>query len=332
VKKALTTVALFVMAASVLISPSCSKGGYTGAVQTINLGSNTSGSCGLIYIAQERGFFNKEGLTVNLKDYDSGAVAIDDVIAGKMDIAWSSEFRLVRGALNKEKISAVAVINRFTDQFIFGLTDRGIKSIADLKGKKIGVPRNTITEYYLTLFLMFNGINLNNVSLIDVLPPQAIDALSNGKVDAAVVWEPYTSQMKAQLTDKAAVWSVQNTQPGFGVISSKNDWFAQNPQTIIQFLKALAQAQDYLTHNKEAAKRIIQTKLNIDNAAMDTVWAECQYSLALDQSLIIAMEDEARWMMSNNLTTEKQMPNFLDYIYADGLKAVTPGAVKIAGK
>jgi NitT/TauT family transport system substrate-binding protein len=41
------------------------------------------------------------------------------------------------------------------------------------------------------------------------------------------------------------------------------------------------------------------------------------------------MEEEARWMIRNNLTGEKQVPNFLDYIYEDGLKAVRPAAVNI---
>ena len=62
---------------------------------------------------------------------------------------------------------------------------------------------------------------------------------------------------------------------------------------------------------------------------METVWSQNQFSLSLDQSLITAMEDEARWMIKNNLTTEKQVPDFLDYIYEDGLKAVKPEAVNI---
>jgi ABC-type nitrate/sulfonate/bicarbonate transport system substrate-binding protein len=312
-------------------SASCSKG-YSGKAETINFGANPSGSCGLIYIAQERGFFASEGLTVNVKDYDSGSAAIDAVLNGGMDIAWSSEFRLVRGAFTKEKINAVAVINRFTDQFIFGRIDGGVKNIADLKGKKIGVPRNTITEFYLTLFLMFNRVSINDVVLVDVLPAQAMDALTTGKVDAAVVWEPYSSQIKVQLADRAVVWSVQNAQPGFGVICSRNDWLAENPQTIIRFLKSIAQAEDYIIRNTEAARRIIQTRLNYDDVAMDTVWSECQFSISLDQSFILAMEDEARWMTSNSLTTEKTIPNFLDYVYTDGLKAVKPDAVKITGK
>jgi NitT/TauT family transport system substrate-binding protein len=41
------------------------------------------------------------------------------------------------------------------------------------------------------------------------------------------------------------------------------------------------------------------------------------------------MEDEARWMIKNKLTTEKNIPDFLDYIYLDGMKAVKPEAVSI---
>ena len=61
--------------------------------------------------------------------------------------------------------------------------------------------------------------------------------------------------------------------------------------------------------------------MNLDAAYMETVWSQNQYSLSLDQSLIVAMEDEARWMISNGLTTEKQVPDFLNYIYEDGLKS-----------
>ena len=56
---------------------------------------------------------------------------------------------------------------------------------------------------------------------------------------------------------------------------------------------------------------------------------ENRFSLSIDQSLILAMEDEARWMISNKLTGEKQVPNFLDYIWDDGLKAIKPEAVNI---
>jgi NitT/TauT family transport system substrate-binding protein len=87
--------------------------------------------------------------------------------------------------------------------------------------------------------------------------------------------------------------------------------------------------EDYAIHNPVASKTMEQTKLNLDRATIETLWSENEIHLGLDQSLVIAMEDEARWMIANNLTAEKQVPNFNNYIYEDALKAMKPEAVNI---
>jgi NitT/TauT family transport system substrate-binding protein len=62
---------------------------------------------------------------------------------------------------------------------------------------------------------------------------------------------------------------------------------------------------------------------------MAAIWPEHQFSLTLDQGLVAAMEDETRWMIANNLTAATQVPDFLNYIYLDGLEAIKPEAVNI---
>jgi NitT/TauT family transport system substrate-binding protein len=62
---------------------------------------------------------------------------------------------------------------------------------------------------------------------------------------------------------------------------------------------------------------------------MASIWPQHQYSLSLDQSLLTAMEDEGRWMIANNLTSEKTLPDYSDYIYTKGLEAVIPESVNI---
>jgi hypothetical protein len=62
---------------------------------------------------------------------------------------------------------------------------------------------------------------------------------------------------------------------------------------------------------------------------METIWQRYEFYLSLEQSLITVMEDEARWMISNNLTAENNIPNFLHYIYEDALKTIKPEAVNI---
>ena len=97
-------------------------------------------------------------------------------------------------------------------------------------------------------------------------------------------------------------------------------------------MKSLSRAEDYINEHPAPARDILRRRLDYDDAFTEIIWSENQFYLALEQSLIIAMEDEARWMISNNLTGERTVPNFLEYIYTDGLKGISPGAVRIAGE
>ena len=64
---------------------------------------------------------------------------------------------------------------------------------------------------------------------------------------------------------------------------------------------------------------IVAKNLNYTNSYIASVWSDYQYTVTLDQSFIALMQDEARWLISNNLTNATAIPNFNDYIYSDGL-------------
>jgi NitT/TauT family transport system substrate-binding protein len=122
---------------------------------------------------------------------------------------------------------------------------------------------------------------------------------------------------------------VQSDQPAYALAVARNDWLIVHQEVIQRSLKAIAQAELYLISHPSEAKAIVQKRMNYDAAFMEIVWSENQFSLSLDQSLITAMEDEARWMIANKLTTGKNVPDFWDYIYEGCLKAVKPEAVNI---
>ena len=303
--------------------------GQTGKVEPINFGA-VPGSATLVYIAQEQHFFDANGLRVNVKDnYPSGVATTDALLKGGIDIVWTAEFAMVGRAFEKRPISIITIFGRFTTQFLFARKDRGVTTISDLKGRKIGVLRNTIAEFYLVRFLALNGVRPQDVSLIDLPVAQSPEQITSGSLDCVVTWEPYASPIRRQLGDRVVAWSIQNNQPGYGVIVARNDWISASPEITNRFLKSLAQAEDYLVRNPEAAKTIVQKRMGLDDPPMQVFWSEIQSFLSLDQSLVSAMEDEARWMIKNNLTSENQVPDFLNYIYVDGLKAVKPQAVNI---
>lgn len=156
-----------------------------------------------------------------------------------------------------------------------------------------------------------------------------MNAVADGRVDAMSTAQPYANAASDRLGDNAVFWPAQSSQPVFSLIIAKDGWIAGHHELLARFLKSLAEAEEYFNTHPAESKVIVQKRLNLSAGYMDTVWQQNQFSLSLDQSLVLAMEDEARWMIKNNLTTERQVPNFLDYIHEDELKVIKPEAVNI---
>jgi NitT/TauT family transport system substrate-binding protein len=98
---------------------------------------------------------------------------------------------------------------------------------------------------------------------------------------------------------------------------------------IREFLKSLNSAAEYTIDHPDGQRQSYKKRLNFSGTYMAAVWPNNHFSLSLDQSLVTAMEDEARWMINNNLTSEKTVPDFRAYIYTKGLEEVMPESVNI---
>jgi NitT/TauT family transport system substrate-binding protein len=298
-------------------------------VESVNIGFQLDQTATENFVAQDKGFFTQNSLNVTIKSYETGIAAINAMLLDELDLAGVAEIALVRKAFEHQAISAIAVANKIESFSLVGRRDRGIENIADLGGKRIGVALQTIGEFYLRRFLELRGISPGMVTMVDMLPSHSVEALTNGSVDAVAFIQPYADMLEKQLGTNAISWGIQSSQVIFGMFVGKNAWIAEHPGLVKRFLKAIEQANDYIMEHPDEAKKILKNRFNYTDEYLELVWHENNFSLSLDQSLIVAMEDEARWMIKNKLTTEKQIPDFVNYIYVDGLKAVKPEAVKI---
>ncbi len=299
-------------------------------MESIIIGEPALEQSALIYIAEDQGFFVRNGLNVTLKDdYPSGVGPVSDMTLGRLDISVSAEYPVIAQVFNKKNISIIGVIDKYQNEELIGRRDRGIENVTDLKGKKIGFPKKTICEFFLGRFLNLNGMSLQDVILVDLPASQSIEAIINGSVDAIIYYQPYVYAIEDRLRDNAVVWQVQSDQLLYGVMSCRNDWAAGHGEQIDRLLRSLALAEEYSIAHPDEAKAIVQKRLNFSDTYMATVWHNHQFSLSLDQSLLIAMADEGRWMINNNLTARKQVPYFRDYIYTKGLEEIKPESVNI---
>ncbi len=314
-----------------IISPHLVLLSCTGKTDSVVVAYSPFESAALFWIAQDNCFFERNNLNVAVRKYDTGAAALDGMLRNEADIVvGTSEFPVVGAAFQKEKIKIIGAIDKAEIIYLVARKDRGIEKVADLKGKMVGTTPGTVANFYLGRFLNLNGMDIKDVVVVDLKRPEEwVSSILNADVDAICTAQPYIDAIKETMGDKVVVWPTQSNQPVFGLVISSGEWIENNPEIASRFLKSLAQAEEYLTGHPAESKVIVQRWLDVDTDYMETVWSQNQYSLSLNEYLILSMEDEARWMINNNLTTEKQMPDFTEYIYEDGLKAVEPNVVNI---
>ena len=302
---------------------------YTGPVEKISIGATTQELSTLIWIAEAKGYFEENGLDATVKAYDTGIETKNALLAGEVDVADTVDFVITGLGLEGVDIKVLASINTAIIDYIIARKDRGISSLSDLKGKKIGIKPGSSAEYYLGRTLIFNNLSLQDVELVALHPPDMPEAIAQGEVDATITWHPHNYHIKNSLGDNAIVWSAHGGQDVYWVIFSKDEFAQQYPEKIKRLLKALVQAEEFVKHDNLEAKEIIARRVNLDLPYIESVWSDFHFVVDLTQSMIIAMEDQTRWKMDNNLTDKTEVPNYLDYIYIDALEEVKPEAIGI---
>ena len=302
---------------------------YDGPVESITLGATLLESTGPAFVAEERHFFADNGLNVTVKYYDVGLNAVNAMLNGQVDMAWSAEYILVGAALGNQKIQTIGSVAKTEFAYIVARIDRGIENISDLYGKKIGVVRETVLEFYLGQFLELHGLSISDVTLVNITLAQSAAVVISGEVDAMVSFPPYVETAQQQLGGNAVVWSAQSSQMLYGLITCRSDWVTQHSDLVKRFLNALSQTDDYMIQHPDEAKVIVQKAMNFTNDYMAVVWSRNQFALSLDQSLVAAMENEARWMINNKLSNQNVVPDFIAYVYLEGLTSVKPESVNV---
>ena len=97
-----------------------------------------------VTIAERRGHFRDYGLTVTMSDFEGGGQAFDALLAGSVDVAAGAYEHTLRAQAMGQDVRAVIELGRFPGVVLAVGKDRPFKSIADLKGLKIGVTAPTL--------------------------------------------------------------------------------------------------------------------------------------------------------------------------------------------
>ncbi len=326
-----------VLFALLLVTPAgCTESGGSGGTGAAGGERVTVGSFGgvysaIVYVAQERGYFADEGLDVSLVDYESGAAAVQDLIAGKVDLATAAGFVVTSNLFEHPELRVVTSLSTIkNNMMIVARADRGISEPSDLAGKTVAVTPKTQAQFFLETHLLLHLVPREEVDVRLMSPSECAAALEAGDVDAVMLWQPNAGQLIEHLGAGATVaWDGQDGQELFWLLVGTENSVSARPEVTESFVRALQRAQEELRVHPEKAQAAVVAGSSTAAAYVAGVWPDFRFELALDQSLVSSFEEEALWMVESGMVSAQTPPDPLTALYFPALENVSPEAVTV---
>lgn len=295
--------------------------------ESITVGTSAIGLSSLIWIAKGKGYFADQDLNINLKLYESGHVALKDLLAGNLDLATATEFAAVGRFLDRPDLRIISILDQAQDQHLIARKDHGIAQASDLAHKRVGLAKTSSSEYCFHFMMISEKIPLQDVHIVDLLPLEQVKAISKGDVDAIMVWEPFATMAKKELGANGLSWGARSGHEDYWLLLSTVEAIGKRSTAMRRFLAALVSAEELIKDNEAEARRVMAQELK--DRYIDSLWKNHRFRLGLDHPLIMIMEAEMRWMNPRLGTRRSDVPDLLNFVYFDALNSVKPDRIKV---
>lgn len=196
-------------------------------------------------VAIENEWFKEEGVDVQFEWFDYVA-SMDAFAAGQLDaVAMTNGDALVTGATGARNV--MIIINDYSNGNDMIIARRGIDSVADLKGKTIGVEIGFVSHLLLLNALEKNGMSESDVELVNVPTNETPQVLASGNVDAIVAWQPSSGQALNLVPGSTAIYTSAD-EPGliYDVLAVSPTSLSANRDAWIKVARVWYRVVDYI--------------------------------------------------------------------------------------
>lgn len=215
-----------------------------------------------VFIAQEKGFFQEQGVIVKLVSFSGPGDTLAALIAGHLDVGLTTANNAI--LLHDKGASMVNVF--FTDSSNGAdaiVARKEFTSLSDLKGKRIAVTLGEVNHFLLLLALEHAGLKEAEVEMVNMNADDAGAAFIAGNLDAVVTWEPWVSKAVLEGNGRVIFSSHEVPNAILDTVAISKKTMMERPEDISRFLTGIDQGVQYLRKNPEAGIPIIAKWLNV---------------------------------------------------------------------
>lgn len=243
---------------------------------TLNVGYLPNNGHALIFIAKEKGFFEKQGLNVELSQFQNSADGTNAIIAKKVDVGGFGLAPLVFiskganetiiGGLDGDAAGLIVTADK-ADQYK-NLKD--FKDLAVFKGKTIATVRGSTGDIHFRDALTQAGLDLKKDITIQELasPAVVLETVKAGKVDAGLVWTPYMELAQSQGLKVVLYTGDFYPRHPCCRIAVLSDELTANRDTYVRFEKALIESYKWLLENPDESVDVVGKYVSVDKTVL----------------------------------------------------------------
>lgn len=280
-------------------------------------------------VAHAMGFFAAEGAEVKVVDCGSGSRCLQMLFDRAAQLATATELPVVTASFERSDYAIVSTLATSTGNIrLVGRKSAGVGRAEQLAGKRIGVIVGSSSHYYLDSYLLFHDIDPKGIKLVPLAPENIVAAMEQQQVDAISGHSRHTGPvLKALGTDGIALNDPHIYTETYNLVADRHT-LAQRGAEIVKVLRALDRAERFIAEQPVRAKQILMSRTLLDATMVEAVFPSFTYRLSLSQSLVSAMEGQARWAVrEGHALPSRKAPNYLDFIEPGPLRTAAPGAL-----
>lgn len=280
---------------------------------------------------------------VNWQDYATGAPITAQMTAGKIDIGSMGDFPLLINAARGKQLDSPTRLVSVTGYNLRGglntivtAPDSKLASLKDLRGQKVSTSVGSAADGTLVRALQRAGIDPDSgIEKLNQQPSVGASALAAGSTDALSQFVAWPGLLAYQGKAKAIYDGARLNLPTFHGVTAREDFAQERPAVLQAFLKAQAEATDYLNeHPVDAAEKVAKaTGLPAEVVYLyNGAHGIATFDPAIKPQLVSALKQDVSVLKSAKLTGDVDVDSFVDDQYVKKALGAKAYAERLATK
>lgn len=287
-------------------------------------------------IAEHEGLFARHGLDVEVAFSSSGRRNLERLRAGEIDYALMALTPIVLDRLADaspgeagDPVILASLVHSTRLNHLVVPASGPVERPGDLRGRRVGLRKGTNAEFAWWMFAHFHGFDPATVELVDYPVARIPDALREGDVDGAVIWEPWVSRLRESGSEQFRRFPLSSAYAAKWVLVTTRAIAREHPERSRAILAAYRDAIAFIDRDSEAAITVYARRAGVEEDILRRNWSALDFQLNLQWSILSALQQQLGWALRTGHGRATESIAVLDLIDATALRRLDPSVVGI---